>query len=155
LVVAGIGSNPMNLGRKTYWTFFAPRIGLSYRLNEKTVARAGYGISYMPFPDNTYAFNFPVRQNNARIAPSDFLIAGSMAAGLPPSQPFQTPSDVIIRNPVSTEAFDAIPLDFKEGYVQSYNVAVQRSLPSNFVLEAAYVGNRGVRIPTVWNLNAG
>ena len=155
LVVAGVGTNPMNLGRKTYWTFFAPRIGLSYRINEKTVARAGYGISYMPFPDNTYAFNFPVRQNNARIAPSDFLIAGSMAAGLPPSQPFQTPADGIIRNPVSTEAFDAIPLDFKEGYVQSYNAAVQRSLPANFVLEAAYVGNRGVRIPTVWNLNAG
>lgn len=155
LVVAGIGDNPKNLGRKTYYTFFAPRLGLSYRLNEKTVMRAGYGISYMPFPDNTYAFNFPVRQNNARIATSDFLSAGSMAAGLPPSQPFAVPADGIIRNPNLTEAFDMIPLDYKEGYVQSYNFAVQRSLPGNFVFEAAYVGNRGVRIPAVWNLNAG
>ena len=29
LVVAGYGNNPMNLGRKTYYTGFAPRIGSS------------------------------------------------------------------------------------------------------------------------------
>jgi len=155
LVVAGIGKNPENLGRKTYYTYFAPRIGLSWRLNEKSVVRAGYGISYMPFPDNTYAFNFPIRQNNARIAPSDFLSAGSMADGLFPSQPFQLPPDGIIRNPTKTEAYDYIPLDYKEGYIQSYNLAVQRSLPGNFVMEVAYVGNRGVRVPVAYNINAG
>ena len=32
LVVAGYGNNPMNLGRKTYYTDFAPRLGLSYLL---------------------------------------------------------------------------------------------------------------------------
>jgi len=43
---------------------FAPRIGIAYRLKEKTVIRAGYGISYSPFPDNRYAYdNFPVKQN--------------------------------------------------------------------------------------------
>ena len=25
--------------------------------------RAGFGVSYTPFPDNTYALNYPVKQN--------------------------------------------------------------------------------------------
>jgi hypothetical protein len=65
LIIAGVGNNPSDMGRKTYLTNFAPRFGISYRLNEKTVIRTGYGLSYIPYPDNRYAYNFPVRQNNA------------------------------------------------------------------------------------------
>lgn len=62
LVVAGIGNNPMNLGRKTYYRDFTPRLGLAYRLDSKTVIRGGFGISWIPFPDNKYAWdNFPVK----------------------------------------------------------------------------------------------
>ena len=47
LHVAGIGGIGSNLG----WNIdekkqFAPRIGLTYQLNEKTVVRAGYGRSF-------------------------------------------------------------------------------------------------------------
>ena len=55
---------------------FSPRGGVSYRLNEKTVLRAGYGVSTMPFPDNTYAFNFPVKQLNKSTRPDTFAAAG-------------------------------------------------------------------------------
>ncbi len=48
-----------------------------------------------------------------------------------------------------------IPLDYHEAYVQSWNVSVQRALPKQFTLEAAYVGNHGVRINCNPNLNAG
>src|SRR5262249_35331844 len=63
LVVSGIGGNPDNLGRETYYYYFAPRLGAAYRLTEKTVARAGFGVSYEPFPNNRYAFNFPGPQS--------------------------------------------------------------------------------------------
>src|SRR3954471_6690775 len=63
LVIAGLGSNPLNLGRETYYKYFAPRLGVAYRVTEQTVVRAGFGISYEPFTNNQYAFNFPVRQN--------------------------------------------------------------------------------------------
>ena len=36
---------------------------MSWRLNDKNVVRAGYGASTIPFPDNRYAFNYPVKQN--------------------------------------------------------------------------------------------
>src|SRR5215471_13577158 len=68
LELAGIGKIPKNMGRETRYTDFAPRIGIAYRFNEKTVIRAGYGISIdASFPDDKYAFNFPVKQNNAFI----------------------------------------------------------------------------------------
>jgi hypothetical protein len=52
LRVAGYSAVPANLGAKTAKDNFAPRTGLSYRINEKTVVRGGYGMSIMPFPDN-------------------------------------------------------------------------------------------------------
>src|SRR5205085_8648319 len=48
LHVAGYGDVPANLGVKTAKDNFAPRTGISYRINEKTVLRAGYGMSIIP-----------------------------------------------------------------------------------------------------------
>ncbi len=154
LIIAGIGSNPSDLGRKNYLTNFAPRIGLSYRLNEKTVVRSGYGISYVPYPDNRYAYNFPVRQNNAFNPVNSFVAAGRMADGLPAPLPFTIPQDGIIRN-APNQNYEVIPLDYREGYIQSYNLAVQRALPGNFALDVAYVGNKGTRLSQQYNVNGG
>ena len=66
LVVTGYGGNPQNMGLKTNYKDFAPRFGLAYRVNDKTVVRAGYGFSFAPFPDNQYGWNnFPITQNNS------------------------------------------------------------------------------------------
>ena len=154
LIVAGVGNNPSNLGRKNYLTNFAPRLGISYRLNEKTVVRSGYGISYIPYPDNRYAYNFPVRQNNAFNSANTFVAAGRMADGLPAPLPFTIPQDGIIRN-APNQNYEVIPLDYREGYIQSYNLAVQRALPKNFSLDVAYVGNKGTRVAQQYNANAG
>ena len=65
IVLAGIGGNPSNLGMETRYKYFAPRTGFAYRATDNTVIRGGFGISYMPFPDNNYAYNYPVRANNS------------------------------------------------------------------------------------------
>ncbi len=65
LVLAGLGSNPSNLGMETKYNYFAPRTGFSYRISDSTVVRGGFGISYIPFTDNTYAYNYPIRANNS------------------------------------------------------------------------------------------
>ncbi len=164
LVVAGIGNNPMNLGMQTNYKNFAPRMGIAYRWRERTVLRAGFGISYEPFPDNTYAYNFPVRQNNAFNQLNGFTPAvlpdgrpASMAAGFPPPIPAVIPSNGIIpaTGLLLNQAYSVINLKFREGYVESWNFAIQRALPKNFTAEVAYVGNHGVVIPTRYNVNAG
>lgn len=154
LIVAGIGNNPSDMGRKNYLANFAPRVGLSYRLNEQTVLRSGYGISYIPYPDNRYAYNFPVRQNNAFNPANSFVAAGRMADGMPAPLPFTIPSDGIIRN-APNQNYEVIPLDYHEGYIQSYNLAVQRALPKKFTMDVAYVGNKGTRVSQQFNANGG
>jgi hypothetical protein len=47
-----------------------------------------------------------------------------------------------------------VPLDYREGYIQAWNIALQRQLPQNFTIEAAYVANHTVRAPVAYNLNA-
>ncbi|MBC7925738.1 MAG: TonB-dependent receptor, partial [Bryobacteraceae bacterium] len=162
LRVSGYGDVPNDLGLKKNFKNFAPRIGLAYRLTEKDVFRAGYGISFVPFADNTYAYNFPVRQNNGFNSVNAFSPAllpdgriASLDNGFPAPIVAATPANGIISNPQNSQVYDVINPNFREGYVQSWNFAYQRALPGNFTMEAAYVGNRGVNLPMPYNLNAG
>ena len=150
LLLAGLGSVPNDLGIESHLTSFGPRLGLAYRINEKTVFRGGYGISYVPRDTNVY--NFPVAQATQFSAPNSFVAAGSMAQGVPPISPVQLPSSGIIVNPPS-QAYTYIPKDLPQGYVETWNVTLQRALPSNFSAEVAFVGNHGVNLPTSNNLN--
>ncbi len=160
LVMAGIGSNPMNMGMQKNWKYFAPRLGLSYRLNNATVIRTGYGVSYTPFPDNTYAYNFPIKQNNQYSLGASNFAPGitssgvfSMANGFPAPQLAVIPSNGIITNPSLTQSNIVVPTNYKNPYVESWNFSVQRSLPLHFTLDVAYVGNHGVRSSATYNLN--
>ena len=139
LSLAGLGSVPNDLGINSHLTSFGPRIGLAYRFNDKTVFRAGYGISYVPRDTNVY--NFPVAQATQFTAPNSFSAAGSMATGVPPISPVVLPSTGIIVNPPLNQAYTYIPADLPQGYVESWNVTLQRALPGNFSAEAAFVGN--------------
>ena len=76
LHVAGIGGIPSNLG----WNIskgkqFAPRIGVTYQLNDKTVIRSGYGRSFDTgvfgsIFGHTVTQNIPVLANQQINAPS-------------------------------------------------------------------------------------
>lgn len=146
--VSGFGDVSNAVGVKKTLTNFAPRTGVSWRLNDLTVIRAGYGASAIPFPDNRYAFNFPVKQNYAGTVPNGFQRAGTMVAGFPVPVLLAVPSDGII--PVTAASgllnstFDVISSDLREGTLHSWNVAFQRQLPFHLTADIAYVGNRGV-----------
>lgn len=165
LVIAGIGNNPLNMGLQTRYKYFAPRLGIAYRYDEKTVFRTGFGISYTPFPDNNWAYNFPVRANNQYLSPTGadnyapaVLPSGQAPTfqnGFPAPDPIVVPTNGIITNPNPTTAQNVIPLNYKNGYIESWNIAIQRQLPFRFALDVAYVGSHGVGTPAAINLNAG
>src|SRR5260370_39233810 len=100
-------------------------------------------MSYLGRTTNVY--NFPVSQANQLSPANSFVAAGSLATGVPPPSPVQLPSNGIITNPPN-QSYVYIPKDLPQGYAQSWNVAVQRVLPSNFSMEVAFVGNHGVTI---------
>jgi hypothetical protein len=156
LRVAGYSQVPADLGVEDYWLNFNPRTGVSWRLNDKNVMRAGYGASTIPWPDNSYAFNYPVKQNNQINPPNSFATAGSLAGGLPSPNFAEIPDSGIVPGaPFNAQGFWHVPTDLHEGKLHSWNVAYQRELPGRFTAEVAYVGNRGQDIIARIDLNAG
>ena len=159
LVLAGIGANPSNLGQQTQYKYFAPRTGFSYRVTEETVIRGGFGVSYMPFPDNTYAYNSPVRGNNSYQPAYTYgpavLNDGTVAtfqAGFPAPVPIAIPFNGLLAAPLNQSEI-VIPLNYHNPYVESFNVAVQQALPGQLSFQIAYVGNHGVHMPSAQNIN--
>src|SRR5262249_21373250 len=131
LLVAGYGAVPGNLGTKTAKDNFAPRVGVSFRMNDKSVLRGGFGSSIIPFPDNQYAYNFPVKQNNQFSPPNSFSPAGSMAGGFPPPITAVIPADgILVANTplLRHQQYNVLPLDMSEGGVHTWTVDLQRRL---------------------------
>jgi hypothetical protein len=158
LEVTGFGNVPDNVGVRSYYKNFAPRLGAAFRLSDKTVIRAGFGTSIIPFPDNRYAFNFPVKQNNQYNPANQFAAAGSMQAGLPAPQAFSVPNDGIIQATTSillNQGFFFVPPNLREARLHSYNTAFQRELFWGLTGEVAYVGNVAHGVIADFNLNAG
>ena len=148
LRVSGYGDTSDSVNVKSTFRNFAPRTGVSWRLTHDTVLRAGYGASTIPFPDNRYAFNYPVKQNYSGSAANGFQAAGSMATGFPAPTLVSIPQNGVI--PVSgsllNSTYDVIPSNLREGTLHSWNVAFQRQLPYQLTADIAYVGNRGVNL---------
>ncbi|MEZ5403467.1 MAG: TonB-dependent receptor [Bryobacteraceae bacterium] len=151
LELAGLGAVPINIAQSN--NNFGPRFGISYRLNDETVIRTGYGISY--YPRRAAQFNFPILQNNAFPAPNTFSASAvTMGTGFPAFAPFVIPSNGIISPAPLTNAFTITPRTLASPYVQSWNLAFQRALPWKLALDLAYVGNIGVNNQTSYNMNA-
>jgi Carboxypeptidase regulatory-like domain len=156
LHVSGYGNTSDAVNVKNTFSNLNARTGISWRLNNETVLRAGYGGSTIPFPDNRYAFNYPVKQNYSGSVPNAFQAAGSMATGFPAPTLVNIPQDGII--PISgsllNSTYDVIPPGLREGTLHSWNVAVQRQLPFHLTADVAYVGNRGVNLVMDIDTNA-
>lgn len=168
LVIAGIGGNPSNLGLKTRYSYFAPRTGFALRVTDKLVVRGGFGMSYMPFEDNSYAYNYPVRANNAysqstaqnSYGPAvlaDNTTPATFQAGFPAPVPVTVPSNGIISiapgTALNSSSYTYIPQNYRNPYVESYNLFVQQALPWDFSLSVGYVGNHGVQMGANQNIN--
>ena len=164
LILAGVGGNPSNLGMKMRWGYLAPRTGFAYRATDQTVIRGGFGFSYTPYPDNSYAYNYPVRSNNAYNPLSSYqpavladnVTVPTFQAGFPAPVPVVIPSNGIIETNTPllvAQNYNLIPTNWKNPYAMSWNVAIQQALPGQFSFQLAYVANHGVDIATNQNIN--
>jgi hypothetical protein len=166
IVIAGLGGNPMNLGMKTQYKNFAPRTGFAYRVTPSTVIRGGFGISFTPFPDNTYAYNYPIRANNSyqpggtstntAAVLADGTTVATFQAGFPAPVPVAIPNNGIIDASskfFTSQVYTYIPQNYKVPYASSWNLVVQRSLPWDMSASLGYVANHGTNISGSQNIN--
>jgi Carboxypeptidase regulatory-like domain/TonB dependent receptor len=149
MAVAGVGDIPLNGGVKNHANW-APRVGATYQLNEKTVLRAGYGRSYDigvfgSLFGHTVTQNLPVLAAQSLNAPANFESVFNLSQG-PPAATFPTvPADGRFRLPDGIFA-RVLPDTQRPPTVDAYNVTVQREMTPSISVEAGYVGNRGARV---------
>lgn len=129
---------------------FMPRVGFAYSMFPKTVIRGGYGLFY-----NTIGVN----------------LTSALQTGFSQSTPIQASLDngvtyvATLGNPFPTGLIPAAGasgglttnlgqrLDFfqenrLQPYAQRWSMSLQQEVGMGFLMEAAYVGNRGTRLAT-------
>jgi hypothetical protein len=154
VLVGGLGSTPYDTGVGVSHKQFAPRFGLAYRLSNRTVLRGGYGMSIDPQgPAAQMLFSYPLIVLQSFSGNTAFIPYGPIANGIPAiPYPDITSGSVPLPSAVTTVSLPGG--DYKRGYIQSYNVSLQRELPHNFVGSVAYVGTHTVRENVLFNINA-
>jgi Carboxypeptidase regulatory-like domain/TonB dependent receptor-like, beta-barrel len=145
VIIGGRGGNPDNVGLKASKDNFAPRLGAVYRMNDETVLRGGYGITYNPVPwarvlrgDNAYPLTIASSfVNNELFQPVSTINQGLPLLFVPPSDAGRVPL------PNSTVVYTPEIGNIDRGAIHSWNVAFERRLPWDMSADIAYVGTRG------------
>ncbi|HEY3838212.1 MAG TPA: TonB-dependent receptor [Bryobacteraceae bacterium] len=140
----------------TYPYAIAPRFGAAYQINAKTVIRAGWGLSYGPLVALLTDPSASSMGFNTVTVPSP---GNGVGAGFL-SQPLvfnQTALYGALYDPglnvVPNGGIQAAPalVDRNSGRpsrVNQWNISLQREVVRDVIVEAAYVGNHGVWLPT-------
>jgi hypothetical protein len=156
VLIAGRGPNPQNNGMKAGLNNFAPRLGGVYRIDEKTVFRTGYGLTYNAQGwaravrgDNDY----PVTIASSFRNPLAFAYYGTLAQGIPR---IVGPDQSTGRVPLDRAAAEYTPEidNIDRGYVQTWNVAFERRMPFDTSVDVAYVGAKGTGGYAALDINA-
>ena len=141
VLLGGVGSVPKNNGIKVSKTLFAPRLGAAYRLNDKTVFRAGYGQTFDPIPWSRPLRGFyPLTIGYANSITNNFD-SFQLASGIP-EIPLPNLSTGRVHLPPNTTMRFPSPNNVDRGRTQQYNVTVERQLPAEVAVSLAYVGMR-------------
>ncbi len=130
----------------------APRIGLAFEVNPATVIRAGYGVAYSPSVLTAGGTNNNGRQGFTSTTSAPFTLDGRRTIYTTMSNPFADGFNLPQGSALgaSTDIGFGITDSNIDAWVNSvvhqWNFNIQRSLPGNMVLEAGYLGSRGIRL---------
>jgi hypothetical protein len=114
---------------------FAPRIGIAWKPMKQTVVRAGYGVNYNLAQYGNiiqnFAFQPPFAVTSTNVSsPANLL---TLQSGFPAT------------NATVTNNF-AVDPNYRLGYVQIWNLDIQRQLPAGVVMNLGYNGSKGTRL---------
>lgn len=125
---------------------FAPRLGLAWRVGERMVIRSGYGLVWQEQAGITTPFTLPqfpfLRTSTQRSldgATPAFILADGPAVR-------SIPQNLLDPNAGLGQGVFAVDRDLGSGYAQQWNLAIQRELGPNLVVEVAYAGSKITRV---------
>jgi hypothetical protein len=121
----------------------APRVGIAWKPQKQTVVRTGYGINYNLAQYAIVIQNFAFQPPFAETATNSTNVNGltgtsplTLANGFP----------AVSANAVTNNF--AINPNYRLGYVQIWNLDIQRELPHGVMLDVGYNGAKGTRLDT-------
>lgn len=129
---------------------FGPRVGLAFKLNEKTVIRAGGAVLYAPMGGG----GFNTVTSAMAVAETPFIASLnngiSPVAGTNLSNPFPSgivqPTNIVL-GALTGYGQASIPVrqrNIRQPFIGQWNLNVQRELPGKLAVEVAYAGSTGV-----------
>jgi hypothetical protein len=154
--VAGENGVPLNGNVQNSFTNLAPRVGIAYQINPKTVVRMGYGRSFDvgmfgSIFGHSVTQNLPVLGTQSMQPSNNWASVFNLAQGPPPVDP----STVLNSQPKGPNGNPMYPNGFRAWVypskmilptVDSWNATIQRQITPTLSIEAAYVGNKGTHI---------
>jgi hypothetical protein len=131
----------------TYPYAFGPRIGFAYQLTPKTVVRGGWGFAYGFAPDVNVTT--AARQDNTPSGINSFLNVSTQGSLPQPVWPNFDPGQTPL--PGQIVGFNGLSFIDRQAArpprQNQYSIGIQREVTRDFIVEASYVGNRGVWWP--------
>ncbi|HXB74935.1 MAG TPA: TonB-dependent receptor [Candidatus Acidoferrales bacterium] len=136
----------------TYPYAIAPRFGVAYQINAKTVIRAGWGLSYGPLvPLLTDPSASSMGFNTVTIpSPGNGVGAGFLSQRLVFNQAalfgaqYDPGLNVVPGGGIQSAPAQVDRNSGRPSRVNQWNISLQREVIKDLVVEAAYVGNHGV-----------
>jgi hypothetical protein len=135
---------------------FAPRVGFAWSPMSKTVVRGGYGLFYNHSNrmgrEGLLGFNPPfIVLRDANITGSNALKANNAIFRLQEGIPAGFVD--IARVDLASVARRGQDPNQRTSYVQQYNFGIQHEIARDLIVDVAYVGNRGLKLPAFRNFN--
>ncbi len=130
-----------------------PRAGLAYRINEKTVIRAGAGIFHSPLVPNTDVSQGFTRTTSNLVTQSDTVTPTFNLSNPFPQGLIQPTGNSLGLGTLLGQSISG-PLRYQRlPYTGQWSFDIQRQLPFGILLEAGYTGTTSVALPTAVALN--
>ncbi len=146
------GTEPGRIGQRAFsrpWEGWAPRLGVAYEINPKTVVRASTGIFYAPgLTPRIDATGFTATPSFT--SPDGFSPVYNWASPWPQNwarPPFINPSFANGQNVAAI-----LPNASRPPQTVTWTLNVQRQLPGNIALEASYIGSKSTHLELGGNL---
>ena len=127
---------------------FAPRVGLAYKLTNKTVVRSAFGTFYGR--DENLGISRRIT-NNPPFFVRTVLVGDQIQPNFILSQGY--PAGILDPNSMVNPEVNALPKDSPLPYVLQWNFNIQQELPGSFVLQTGYTGSGGRKLYYTNNVN--
>ncbi|QHS53158.1 carboxypeptidase regulatory-like domain-containing protein [Edaphobacter sp. 12200R-103] len=154
LRLCGVGTQ--HCGISVSPKLFAPSIGIAYRPSEKVVVRTGFSLSPQQNEmGQALTQNFPAEQQYSSTGANSYSITSNLSDGLPilTAPTFSSDGTVVI--PRGTSNATTTDLKFRRGYVESWNLTVEKEFGGDLIASLGYVGTHVVNQLGNYNFNHG